>query len=84
MRYDFILLQNDVPYRLIEFDGEQHFHPIDRGFMAGQERFNKQKESDNIKNEYARAHNIPLVRIPYKERDNITLEMLMSDKYLIA
>ena len=84
MRYDFILLYKDKPYRLIEFDGEQHFHQMNRGFMAGKERFNKQIESDKIKNEYALSHNIPLVRIPYKERDNITLEMLMSDKYLVA
>ena len=28
-------------------------------------------------------HNIPLVRIPYKERDNITLDLIMGDKYLI-
>lgn len=51
--------------------------------MAGEERFNKQVESDKIKNEYALSHNIPLVRIPYKERDHITLEMIMGDKYLV-
>ena len=38
---------------------------------------------DTIKNNYAFNHNIPLVRIPYTERDNITLEMIMGDKYLI-
>lgn len=83
MRYDFILLYKDKPYRLIEFDGEQHFHQINRGFMAGEERFNKQVESDKIKNEYALSHNIPLIRIPYKERDHITLEMIIGDKYLV-
>lgn len=83
MRYDFILLCQNKPYRLIEFDGEQHFHQINRGFMAGEQRFNKQIESDKIKNEYALTHNIPLVRIPYKERDHITLELLMGDKYEI-
>ena len=36
-----------------------------------------------MKNEYALSHNIPLVRIPYWERDNITLEMILEDKYLI-
>ena len=35
------------------------------------------------KNQYAFDHNIPLVRIPYKERDNITLDLLLGDKYLL-
>ena len=38
---------------------------------------------DKEKNQYAIEHNIPLVRIPYTERDNITLDMLLGDKYLI-
>ena len=38
---------------------------------------------DAIKNEWAIKNNIPLVRIPYWERDNITLEMIMGDQYLI-
>lgn len=84
MRYDFILLQNNIPYRLIEFDGEQHFHIVNKGYMSGEEHFLQQIASDNLKNNYAHSHNIPLVRIPYKERDNITLEMLMSDKYLVT
>ena len=83
MRYDCILLKDDQPYRLIEFDGEQHFHIINRGFMSGEEHFNKQRNSDAIKNQYALSHNIPLVRIPYTERDKITIDLLMSDKYLV-
>ena len=38
---------------------------------------------DKRKNQWAKEHNIPLVRIPYWERDKITLEMIMSDQYLI-
>ena len=37
LRYDFILLKNNKPYRLIEYDGEQHFKPI--GYFGGEERF---------------------------------------------
>ena len=36
-----------------------------------------------MKNKYCLINNIPLVRIPYWERDKITLEMLMGDKYLV-
>lgn len=80
-RYDFILYPNTDKIRLIEFDGEQHFKS-GNGWNT-KERFNKTRASDNIKNEYALSHNIPLVRIPYTERDNITLDMLLGDKYLI-
>jgi hypothetical protein len=38
---------------------------------------------DLEKNQYALAHNIPLVRIPYTQRDNITLDMLLGPDYLV-
>jgi hypothetical protein len=41
------------------------------------------KINDKIKNNYAKEKNIPLVRIPYWERDNITLDLIMGNKYLI-
>lgn len=80
LRYDFILLNNNKPYRLIEFDGEQH----QTGWAKDVDSLQKIQKHDQIKNEYAIKNNIPLVRIPYKERDNITLELLLSDKCLIT
>ena len=82
-RYDFILLDKEnKPYRLIEFDGEQHYGiRISKIFDTNYERI---LEHEIIKDEYAKKHNLPLVRIPYWERENITLEMLMSDKYLVT
>lgn len=41
------------------------------------------QKRDKVKNNYALTHNIPLVRIPYWERDNITLDMIMGNQYLI-
>ena len=79
LRYDFILLQNNQPYRLIEFDGEQHFKPIE--YFGGEERFLLQQKYDKIKSEYAHIHNLPLVRIPYTVK-NITLDMLLEDGYV--
>lgn len=83
LRYDFIIFNdnNDV-IRLIEFDGPQHNKYND--FFGGEEQLQILQYHDQIKNQYAKTHNIPLVRIPYNERNNITLDMLMSDKYLIA
>lgn len=81
-RYDFALIDNNKnPIRLIEFDGIQHFDNINLHW--GQDITATQRR-DQIKNEYAFSHNIPLVRIPYWERDNITLDLILGDKYLIS
>ena len=74
LRYDFYL---SALNRLIEFDGEQHYK------NTGWNSLEKTQHHDLIKNNYAISHKIDLVRIPYWERDNITLEMLLGDKYLI-
>ena len=77
--YDFSILdENNKIIRLVEFDGEQHYYEI-KIFSP----LEIVQERDRIKNEYALSHNIPLVRIPYWERDNITLEMIMGDQYLV-
>lgn len=75
-RYDFAIIKNNKIVRLIEFDGEQHFKNISK--WGGLEL---QQKRDKIKNEYALSHNIPLVRIPYWERDKITLEMILGSTY---
>lgn len=80
LRFDFGLLNNNNLIRLIEFDGEQHYN--ERSGLWGDSKndpLEKRQQRDKEKNEYALLHNIPLVRIPYWERDNITLEMLMGD-----
>ena len=50
---------------LIEFDGPQHFEPID--FFGGEEGLKETKIRDQIKNEYCKKNNIPLLRISYKD-----------------
>ena len=81
-RFDFAIYNKNKLVRLIEYDGEQHFRSS--GGWNSKEYLEITKKRDKIKNEYALSHNIPLVRIPYWERDNITLEMLMGDQYLIT
>lgn len=81
-RYDFALLKDKQPVRLIEFDGEQHFRAV--SVWDKKASFEERQRRDKIKNEYALSHNIPLVRIPYWERDNITLDMILGDKYLVT
>ena len=79
LRFDFAIIENDQIVRLIEFDGIQHFKEQEYFTHSLAETQN----NDNIKNEYCKTNNIPLVRIPYWERDNITLEMLLGKEYLI-
>lgn len=83
-RFDFAIKDdNNNIVRLIEFDGRQHYQ-IDNIFNTKNSySFEEIQAHDKEKNQYALSHNIPLVRIPYWERDNITLEMLFSDEYLV-
>lgn len=77
LSFDFEAKNDNLKY-LIEFDGEQHnsyqpyFHNTYEDFLEAQER-------DMIKNQYCLKNSISLIRIPYWERDNITLEMLQLE-----
>ena len=54
---------------LIEYQGEQHYTPIE--FFGGEAAFKYRKENDKIKKEYCDKNNIPLLIIPYWEYNNI-------------
>ena len=79
--YDFAIFENNKLIRLIEFDGEQHYNPV-RGWN-GYDELEVIQKRDNIKNEYAKNHNVPLIRIAYTKRDSITIEMLLGNDYLV-
>lgn len=79
--FDFAILDNlNNIIRLVEFDGEQHFK--ENSFFRNNLSIIQQRDKE--KNEWAKENNIPLVRIPYWERDNITLDMILGDKYLVC
>lgn len=54
---------------LIEYDGEQHFTPID--IFGGVEYLKEVQRNDQIKNNFAKDNDIELYRIPYTEFKNI-------------
>lgn len=56
--YDFYIEEYRV---LIEFDGEQHYKPIE--FFGGKTAFEYQKIRDNIKNDFAKKNGFTLLRI---------------------
>ena len=78
-RFDFFLPQFN---RLIEYDGIQHYQTTQGGWNT-EETLKYVQQHDQEKNQWAKEHNIPLVRIPYWERDNITLDLILGDKYLV-
>lgn len=62
LRYDFFIPHKNI---LIEFDGRQHFEPLDA--FGGEETLELVKEHDSIKNEFAKQNQIKLVRIFFNE-----------------
>lgn len=80
LRFDFGIYNDDnTLIRLIEFDGIQHYQPQEYFSHS----FEENKINDEIKNNYCKNKNIPLVRIPYWERNKITLSLLLGEEYLI-
>jgi len=59
---------------LVEYDGEGHYKPIRRGKMTDEdalENLQYIQKHDVIKTKYCEDNNIPLIRIPYWEKDNM-------------
>lgn len=66
---------------LIEYDGEQHFRPVNFGGISDEEalkNFKITQQRDKIKNTYCKNNDIPLLRIPYWDFNNIE-EILESN-----
>lgn len=71
--FDFYLPEYNV---CIEYDGIQHFEPID--FFGGEEEFQKRKKNDSIKNLFCKRHNIILLRIKYNQDINSVLDDFLT------
>lgn len=67
--FDFAIFKDDKLEFLIEYDGEQHFHPID--IWGGEESYKKVVKNDNIKNNFCKENDIYLLRISYHDFNNI-------------
>lgn len=89
LRFDFeILIDNKIG--LIEYDGQQHFKPINFTSNISKEKllnqFNELQLRDQLKNEYYKKNKIPLLRISYKLQDNEikkeVIKFILSIKYL--
>jgi len=75
LAFDFHLPDYNI---CIEYDGKQHFEPIE--YFGGLYKFNDLKKRDNIKNNYCEKNNIKLLRIPYWNFNNIDDILIQSLK----
>ena len=78
LRFDFGLYQNDKLFCLVEFDGRQHFEFV-KYFHKNISGFKKQMELDRRKNGFCLINNIPLIRIPYWDLEELTLKKILTN-----
>ena len=75
--FDFAIFNKENNLKcLIEFDGKQHYEPVEK--FGGAEQFKIQIIRDQRKNNYCKEHNIRLIRIPYTDQSKLD-----NDKYLL-
>ena len=72
--FDFYLIDKKI---CIEYDGKQHYTPID--FFGGNVNYEKQKIRDNIKNKYCIKNNIKLFRIKYDENIEEKINEILNE-----
>ena len=82
--FDFAVFENNKLSYLIEYDGIQHYSARHQ-FLKEENTLEIIQNRDNIKNEYALFHNIPLIRIPYTQFDNLSIEdlQIQTTKFLL-
>lgn len=51
---------------MIEYQGEQHFKPVED--FGGDEQFQSQIKNDSLKRQYVKEHKIKLIEISYKSK----------------
>ena len=77
LRFDFGIFARGRLICCIEFDGRQHFEYTPY-FHKSYNDFTKQKARDRSKNAYCLKNRIPLIRIPYWELEDISLEKILN------
>lgn len=69
--FDFYLPNHNI---LIEFDGKHHFEPVRFNGVSHQQAtilHNQTIENDHIKNDFAKNNNIPLIRVPHFNQQDL-------------
>ena len=78
LRFDFGVYKNNQLKYLIEYQGIQHFEPVEH--FGGKEKFDILQEYDKLKKEYCARNNIEIIYINYQEE--ITKEKIIKGELL--
>ncbi len=81
LRFDFAVYKDGKPTAFIECQGEQHFMPVEE--FGGEPRFVIQQRNDEEKRKYAKAKNIKLIEISYKNKKYDKIESILRDEHII-
>ena len=76
LKFDAFDIDNNIAF---EYNGEQHYRPVDfagNGEEWAKIQFDKTIMRDNAKIEYCKNNNIPIIIVPYWEKDNIELYII--------
>ncbi|MEM4995006.1 hypothetical protein WKH56_20790 [Priestia sp. SB1] len=68
LRFDFAVLGDEIT--LIEFDGKQHFNPVE--YFGGEPALKVLQYNDKLKNDYCSINGFKLIRIAYYDIENIS------------
>ena len=81
--FDYYLPECNV---CIEYDGEQHYKSVNFGGISDEDAMKNLSVTqyhDSIKTKYCVEHNIPLIRIPYWEKNNLEKILLENLKQYV-
>ena len=85
--FDFaVFTDNKKLNYFIEFDGQQHFeYKENKDCWNNEENFEKTQIRDNLKNQWCKDNNIPLIRIPYWHLKDLTIKdlLLQTSQFVI-
>ena len=80
-RFDFYLTDYNI---LVEYDGQQHFYYQNGSGWNNEDKFKKTKMHDEFKNCWCKQNNIKLIRIPYTEYSNLTIDNILRNNITIT
>lgn len=70
--FDFYLPDYNV---VIEYQGEQHYNPISRGFYD-EASFDELKRRDEVKKEWCKTNKVKMIEIPYADFDKLNFSYI--------
>lgn len=75
--FDFAILNDDSSLKcIIEYDGILHFEYQPNRGWNNKENWERTQKNDIIKNEWCKKNKIPIIRIPYTEKELINKEYI--------